>query len=55
MDDRTELSEFLKSRRARVRPADIGLRDYGTVRRVAGLRREELARLAGVTYRLRTP
>lgn len=49
MDDRTELSEFLKSRRARVRPRDVGLRDYGTVRRVAGLRREELARLAGVS------
>ncbi|WP_181722208.1 helix-turn-helix domain-containing protein [Nocardia gipuzkoensis] len=49
MDDRTELSEFLKSRRARVRPADVGLREYGRVRRVAGLRREELARLAGVS------
>ncbi|WP_174186151.1 helix-turn-helix domain-containing protein [Nocardia barduliensis] len=49
MDDRIELSEFLKSRRARVRPADVGLRDYGRVRRVAGLRREELARLAGVS------
>lgn len=49
MDDRTELSEFLKSRRARLRPEDVGLRDYGRVRRVAGLRREELARLAGVS------
>ncbi|WP_406481912.1 helix-turn-helix domain-containing protein [Streptomyces sp. NBC_01615] len=49
MDDRTELSEFLKSRRARLRPEDVGLRDYGGVRRVAGLRREELARLAGVS------
>ncbi|WP_214414151.1 helix-turn-helix domain-containing protein [Sphaerisporangium fuscum] len=49
MDDRTELSQFLKSRRARLRPQDVGLRDYGTVRRVAGLRREELARLAGVS------
>ena len=49
MDDRTELSEFLKSRRARLRPEDVGFRDYGRVRRVAGLRREELARLAGVS------
>ncbi|MET8777350.1 helix-turn-helix transcriptional regulator [Nocardia sp. NPDC004654] len=49
MDDRTELSEFLKSRRARLRPADVRLRDYGGVRRVAGLRREELARVAGVS------
>lgn len=49
MDDRTELSEFLKSRRARLHPEDVGLRDYGGVRRVAGLRREELARLAGVS------
>jgi transcriptional regulator with XRE-family HTH domain len=49
VDDRTELSEFLKSRRARLRPKDVGLRDYGGVRRVAGLRREELARLAGVS------
>ncbi|WP_433253570.1 helix-turn-helix domain-containing protein [Streptosporangium sp. CA-135522] len=49
MNDRTELSEFLKSRRARLRPEDVGLRDYGGARRVAGLRREELARLAGVS------
>ncbi|NUR30816.1 MAG: helix-turn-helix domain-containing protein [Catenulispora sp.] len=49
MDDRTELSGFLKSRRARLRLQDVGLRDYGAVRRVAGLRREELARIAGVS------
>lgn len=49
MDDRTELSGFLKSRRARLHPEDVGLRDYGGARRVAGLRREELARLAGVS------
>ncbi|MEV0398650.1 helix-turn-helix transcriptional regulator [Actinoallomurus sp. NPDC050550] len=49
MDDRTELSGFLKSRRARLRPEDVGLRDYGGARRVEGLRREELARLAGVS------
>ena len=55
MDDRTELSGFLKSRRARLRPQDVRLRDYGGMRRVAGLRREELARLAGVTSWLSTP
>ncbi|MDI2130288.1 helix-turn-helix transcriptional regulator [Yinghuangia seranimata] len=49
MDARSELSEFLKSRRARLRPADVGLRDYGGRRRVAGLRREELAQAAGVS------
>lgn len=49
MDDRTELSNFLKSRRARLRPQDVGLRDHGGVRRVEGLRREELAQLAGVS------
>ncbi|PRY57315.1 helix-turn-helix domain-containing protein [Glycomyces artemisiae] len=49
MDIRTELSEFLKSRRARLRPEDVGLRDFGGVRRVAGLRREELALAAGVS------
>lgn len=40
---------FLKSRRARVTPDDVGLRSYGTPRRVPGLRREELAQLAGVS------
>nr|WP_308800846.1 helix-turn-helix domain-containing protein [Streptomyces polyasparticus] len=49
MDSRTELSAFLKSRRARLTPADVGLPDYGSTRRVAGLRREELARIAGVS------
>ncbi|WP_405743533.1 helix-turn-helix transcriptional regulator [Streptomyces sp. NBC_01525] len=48
MDQRTELSEFLRSRRARLRPADVGLPAYGR-RRVPGLRREELAQLAGVS------
>jgi transcriptional regulator with XRE-family HTH domain len=43
------LGAFLKSRRARVTPAEIGLRSYGTARRVPGLRREELAQLAGVS------
>lgn len=43
------LGGYLKSRRDRVTPAEIGLRTYGTSRRVPGLRREELAQLAGVS------
>ena len=43
------LGTFLKSRRDRVTPADVGLRTYGSARRVPGLRREELAQLAGVS------
>lgn len=43
------LGSFLKSRRGRVTPASIGLRTYGSSRRVPGLRREELAQLAGVS------
>ncbi|WP_046731869.1 helix-turn-helix domain-containing protein [Streptomyces humi] len=49
LDRRAELSEFLRSRRARLRPADVGLPDFGRHRRVPGLRREELAQLAGVS------
>ncbi|WP_194910312.1 helix-turn-helix transcriptional regulator [Catenulispora rubra] len=49
LDRRAELGEFLRSRRARLNPADIGLRDYGGRRRVPGLRREELALVAGVS------
>ncbi|MFD9359306.1 helix-turn-helix transcriptional regulator [Streptomyces sp. NPDC060031] len=48
-DQRTELGEFLRSRRARLRPEDVGLPDHGRHRRVPGLRREELALLAGVS------
>ncbi|SDM66341.1 Transcriptional regulator, contains XRE-family HTH domain [Allokutzneria albata] len=43
------LGVFLKTRRDRVTPVDVGLRTYGTARRVPGLRREELAQLAGVS------
>ncbi|MBD5657229.1 MAG: helix-turn-helix domain-containing protein, partial [Candidatus Eremiobacteraeota bacterium] len=42
-----ELSRFLKERRSRIRPADVGLPATGR-RRVAGLRREEVASLAGI-------
>src|SRR5215471_15857546 len=44
----SELREFLTSRRGRLSPSDVGLR-AGTGRRVTGLRREELAMLAGVS------
>jgi transcriptional regulator with XRE-family HTH domain len=47
-DSRQELAEFLKTRRTRVRPEDLGL-EPGPRRRVAGLRREEIALLAGVS------
>ncbi|MEV5568666.1 helix-turn-helix transcriptional regulator [Spirillospora sp. NPDC052269] len=43
------LGEFLRSRRARVAPEDVGLNPGLRHRRVAGLRREELAPLAGVS------
>jgi transcriptional regulator with XRE-family HTH domain len=43
-----ELGDFLRSRRARVTPEDVGVISYGP-RRVPGLRREELAQLAGVS------
>ncbi|MFJ2820131.1 helix-turn-helix transcriptional regulator [Streptomyces toxytricini] len=49
LDPRSELGEFLRSRRARLRPADVGLPDHTRYRRVPGLRREELAHLAGVS------
>lgn len=44
-----ELGDFLRSRRARLSPVDAGIRGYGERRRVPGLRREELAQLAGVS------
>ena len=43
-----DIAEFLTSRRARVTPEQAGLPTYGT-RRVKGLRREEVASLAGVS------
>ncbi|MEU5510218.1 helix-turn-helix transcriptional regulator [Streptomyces fungicidicus] len=49
LDPRAELSEFLRTRRARLKPQDMGLPDFGRHRRVPGLRREELAQLAGVS------
>jgi len=49
LDRRAELSEFLRTRRARLKPEDVGLPDFGRHRRVPGLRREELSQLAGVS------
>ncbi|MEV0849669.1 helix-turn-helix transcriptional regulator [Streptomyces sp. NPDC049954] len=49
LDPKAELSEFLRGRRARLKPQDVGLPDLGRHRRVPGLRREELAQLAGVS------
>ncbi|MEU3723701.1 helix-turn-helix transcriptional regulator [Streptomyces sp. NPDC031705] len=49
LDQRAELGDFLRSCRARLRPADVGLPEHGRRRRVPGLRREELAQLAGVS------
>jgi transcriptional regulator with XRE-family HTH domain len=48
-DLRTEIREFLSSRRARITPEESGLPAYGGNRRVKGLRREEVAMLAGVS------
>ncbi|MFJ9944490.1 helix-turn-helix domain-containing protein [Streptomyces erythrochromogenes] len=49
MDTPTALGEFLRTRRAQLQPEDVGLPSHGTRRRVPGLRREELALLAGVS------
>ncbi|OXY96507.1 helix-turn-helix transcriptional regulator [Streptomyces diastatochromogenes] len=43
-----EVGDFLRSRRARIRPEEVGLPAHGR-RRVPGLRREEVAQLAGVS------
>ncbi|MEU7898641.1 helix-turn-helix transcriptional regulator [Nonomuraea sp. NPDC049152] len=49
MDDRAQIQQFLASRRARITPEQAGLPAYGGNRRVKGLRREEVAMLAGVS------
>jgi transcriptional regulator with XRE-family HTH domain len=48
VDSRNEIREFLATRRARITPQQAGLATYGR-RRVPGLRREEVAMLAGVS------
>ncbi|MBD0735836.1 helix-turn-helix domain-containing protein [Streptomyces sp. CBMA29] len=49
MNEQGHLADFLQARRSQLRPEDIGLATYGERRRVPGLRREELAMLAGVS------
>lgn len=46
---RRELGQFLTTRRAKITPAQAGLPNYGGRRRVPGLRREEVALLAGIS------
>ncbi|WP_159775315.1 helix-turn-helix transcriptional regulator [Streptomyces sp. HM190] len=49
MDRTAEIAGFLRGRRAQVTPDQVGLPDDGRPRRVPGLRRDEVARLAGVS------
>jgi transcriptional regulator with XRE-family HTH domain len=49
VDARAEIKDFLTSRRARITPQQAGLPDHGGRRRVPGLRRSELATLAGIS------
>jgi transcriptional regulator with XRE-family HTH domain len=49
MDSREDVREFLASRRAKISPQQAGLPDFGGTRRVPGLRRAEVALLAGVS------
>lgn len=49
MDNQAEVREFLSTRRARITPERAGLPAWGGNRRVTGLRREEVALLAGVS------
>jgi len=49
MDNRDDIREFLTTRRDRLTPHDAGLPDFGGRRRVKGLRREEVALLAGMS------
>lgn len=49
MDTRSEVRDFLRTRRERVTPQQVALPDFGGARRVKGLRREELALIAGMS------
>ncbi|MGO4191144.1 helix-turn-helix domain-containing protein [Arthrobacter sp. YAF17] len=49
MDRKDEIRDFLISRRAKISPEQAGIPRYGELRRVPGLRREEVAELAGVS------
>lgn len=45
----SDVGEFLRVRRSQLTPGDVGLADTGSHRRVAGLRREEVAQLASIS------
>ncbi|MDT0170934.1 helix-turn-helix transcriptional regulator [Pseudarthrobacter sp. BRE9] len=49
VDRKDDIREFLISRRAKISPDRAGIHSYGELRRVPGLRREEVAQLAGVS------
>jgi len=49
VDNRSEVRQFLVTRRAKITPEQAGLPFYGSNRRVPGLRREEVAMMAGVS------
>lgn len=49
METQNPISEFLTSRRAKLTPSQVGLPDFGGRRRVPGLRREEVALIAGMS------
>jgi transcriptional regulator with XRE-family HTH domain len=49
MNGTSQLGDFLQTRRSQLRPDEAGVPTYGERRRVPGLRREELALLAGVS------
>ena len=53
VDNRNEIRQFLASRRARITPEQAGLPAFGGNRHVSGLRREEVALLAGVILEIR--
>ncbi|BCY10867.1 helix-turn-helix transcriptional regulator [Actinoplanes sp. L3-i22] len=46
---RDQLADFLRRRREAIRPSEVGIADGGPRRRIPGLRREEVARLAGMS------
>src|SRR3954447_8661560 len=47
--DQNELGAFLRARRSELSPSDVDLPEGGRERRVAGLRREEVAQLAAIS------
>ena len=54
MDNRSEVRDFLVARRAKVTPEQVGLSAGAGARRVTGLRRREVAQLAGVSVEYST-